>query len=311
MGKKIIIDADPGIGDAVAIASALFDRRLEVLAVTAVAGSVDAEQATRNVQAIIEQLDPVRWPRTGAASEPDGGRPADGKLLHGGDGLGNSHFEVSTLQNRHPAEKVICDEVRAAPGEVTIVALGPLTNIARAINRDPQVASEIGSLIIAGGAVTHPGNATACAEFNIFSDPASARQVFRAPITKTLVPLDVTEQVILTYDMFDSLPDEETNVGGFLRRILPYAFRSYRQAMGVEGVYLYDAVALTLVTEPELFSCEAMAADVELTGSLTTGQTVFDRRSVPQWRPNMEVARGVAVDSVLDSIISSLRAAAL
>jgi len=311
MAKKIIIDADPGIGDAVAIAAALFDKRLEVLAVTAVAGNVDAEQATRNVQAIIEQLDPPRWPRTGAASEPDAGRPADGKQLFGADGLGNTNFEVSTLQNRHASEKVICDEVRAAPGEVTILSLGPLTNIARAINRDPQVAADIGSLVISGGSVTHPGNVTACAEFNIYCDPASARQVFRAPITKTLVPLDVTEQVVLTFDLFDSLPSEESEVGSFLRKTLPFAFRSYRQVLGVEGVYLHDAVALNLITEPEQYSTEAMACDVELNGNLTVGQTVFDRRTVPQWRPNMEVARGVAVDNVLDSIISSLQAAAL
>ena len=123
MACKVILDVDPGIGDAVAMCMALFDPRLEVLAVTAVAGNVAAEQATRNVQAIIEQLDPPRWPRIGAAREPDRGRSVDSRHLYGEDGLGNACFQVAELHNRHESDKVICDEVRAARDQVTIIAV--------------------------------------------------------------------------------------------------------------------------------------------------------------------------------------------
>src|SRR5215213_10079806 len=127
--KKVILDVDPGIDDAVALTLALFDPSLEVVAVTAVGGNVGPDQATRNVQAIIEQLDPPRWPRIGVASSSDDGLPANSANIFGADGLGNSQFQVSELQHRHPSEKVICDEIRAAPEEITLIALGPLTNI--------------------------------------------------------------------------------------------------------------------------------------------------------------------------------------
>ena len=151
--KKILLDVDPGIDDAVALCMAMFDPQLEVVAVTAVGGNVPPDRATLNVQAVIEQLDPPRWPRIGVASQPELGLPTRNVQLHGPDGLGNSDFQVSPLQHRHPSEKVICDEVRAAPGEVTIVALGPLTNVARALARDPAHESKAApdSLLALGG----------------------------------------------------------------------------------------------------------------------------------------------------------------
>ena len=310
MARKVIIDTDPGIDDAVALCMALFDPRLEVVAVTAVAGNVSAEQATRNVQAIIEQLDPPRWPRIGAASEPDQGRPVDAEYIHGRDGLGNADFEVAELHHQRPSEKVICDQIRNAPDSVTIVALGPLTNIARALGRDPDLVSAIGRILIMGGAVATSGNVTATAEFNVYCDPFAARSVFRSATTKTLIPLDVTNRLVMTYDQFDQLPGEDSKAGRFLRRILPFAFRSHRLELGQEGIHLHDAVALTAALHPELFKMEEMAADVETQGELTTGATVFDRRQIPQWRPNMEVAVDVDTAGVMDAIIRGLRAAA-
>src|SRR5581483_5607782 len=108
--KKVILDVDPGIGDAVAICLALFDPQLEVVAVTSVGGNVPADQATRNVQAIIEQLDPPRWPRIGVGHDPDDGLPSPTTHLYGSDGLGNAQFDIAELHHRHPSEKVICDE---------------------------------------------------------------------------------------------------------------------------------------------------------------------------------------------------------
>ena len=127
MTRKVILDCDPGIDDAVALAMALFDPRLEVVAVTATAGNVSADQASRNVQAIIEQLDPFRFPRVGCATAPEDCAGTNALHMHGEDGLGNTGFAVSRLHHRHPSEKVICDAVRAEPNRVTLVCLGPLT----------------------------------------------------------------------------------------------------------------------------------------------------------------------------------------
>jgi len=307
MARKVILDVDPGIDDAVALCLALFDPRLEVVAVTATAGNVSAEQASCNVQTIIEQLDPPRWPRIGVAPK-DGLTVGDGRHIHGEDGLGNANFPFVELIHQHSSDKVIWDELKAAPGEVTVIALGPLTNIAATLSRDPELATTIGHLVMMGGAWRAPGNVSAVAEFNIHANPSAARTIFRSPVTKTLVPLDVTSQLVMTYDQSDQMPDESTRVGAFLNRILPYAFRSHRNHCAMEGIYLHDAVALISVLHPELFQTESMIADVETTGQLTRGMTVFDQRPGIQRRPNMEVAVGVDVEAVMDAIVRGLNA---
>lgn len=308
MARKVIIDADPGIDDALAICLALASPEIELLAITATGGNVPPDQATRNVQAIIEQIDPPRWPRIGAALDEQI-LPVDGRAIHGPDGLGGARFKVAELHHRHPSDKVICDEVRAAPEEVTVVALGPLTNVAAALQRDPGLATMLGHLIIMGGTVVAPGNVAPCAEFNIFCDAESARSVFRSHATKTLIPLDVTGQVVMTYDQLDRLPGDESRTGRLLRRILPFAFRAHRQHLGLEGMHVHDAVALMAAIAPDLFQTEEMVGDVETSGELTRGQTVFDRRRVPCGRPNMEVAVDVQASAVMDRILTGLRQA--
>src|SRR5688500_4515515 len=144
MARKVIIDCDPGIDDAVALTMALFDPRLEVVAVTAVEGNVNADQASRNVQSIIERLDPPRMPRIGVASPSENTSSPFAYHIHGKDGLGNIGLDGSELVRQHPADKLICDEVKAAPGEVTVLCLGPLTNMARALARDRHVFGQLG-----------------------------------------------------------------------------------------------------------------------------------------------------------------------
>jgi inosine-uridine nucleoside N-ribohydrolase len=306
MPRKVIIDCDPGIDDALALALALFDPRLEVVAVTAVAGNVPADRATINVQAIVEGLDPPRYPRLGAATPPEDAPYIDARQLNGPDGLGGAGLAVSQLARQHPAEKLICDEVRAAPGDVTIICLGPLTNIARALAREPELAEQIARLIIRGGAVKGIGNATPCAEFNIYADPASARAVLKSPATKTLVPLDVTDQVIWTLDLLEKLPDELTRAGKLLRATLPYLFRSHRQHLGMESIRLPDAVGIAAVLHPELFRTEDLAGDVETVGEITTGATIFDRRTNAPHSAGMEVALEIDAAGVTDCVVRGL-----
>jgi purine nucleosidase len=306
MAKKVILDVDPGIDDAMALCMALFDPRLEVLAVTAVGGNVSPQIASRNVQTVVEQVDPPRWPRLGVASYAEHGLPVDGRHLHGIDGLGGVHLQVAELRTKHPAEKIICDEVRANPEEVTIVALGPLTNIARAFQRDPELPSLVGRLVLSGGTVAGPGNVTPAAEFNFYCDPQSARSVVRSRCTKTLVPLDITNRVVMSYDLLNQLPPETSKVGRLLRQILPPAFRAYRQQFGLEGIHAHDSIALMAVLNPDLFTTQEMAGDVEIQGDLTMGATVFDRRRVPAWRHNVEVAVDMQKDAVIAEMLAVL-----
>ena len=307
MARKILIDCDPGIDDAVAVCLTLFDPRLDVLAITATAGNVDAHQASRNVQTLIEQLDPPRWPRLGTAPFHDRSRSVDARKIHGPDGLGNAGLAVSELHHQHPSDKVIGDVIRAVPNEVTILALGPLTNLARAFSRDPDLPTMVDRIVMAGGSVNGIGNVTPAAEFNMYFDSEAARAVFRSPTTKTLVPLDVTNRIVMTFDMVSQLPSEETRAGTVLGKVVPYAFRAYRQELGLEGIHLQDAVAVQAILQPELFETVEMAGDVETSGDLTRGVTVFDRRSPREWGINMEVATDVDEAAVRDCILRGLR----
>jgi len=308
--RKVIIDCDPGIDGAVALCLALFEPRLEVVAVTATEGCVTAVQSSRNVQAIIDQLDPPRLPRLGVATETEETPAIDTQNMHGKDGLGDSGFEVSQLHHQHLSEKIICDEIRAAPGKVTIVALGPLTNIARAFQRDPGLPMFVDHIVMKGGSVAGIGNVTPAAEYNMFFDPMSARAVFRSQTTKTLIPLDVTRQVKLSMSLLDELPNSETcRVSKLLHHILRFSFRAYHQIRGQESIHLHDAVAMLAAVQSELFETEEMIGDVETFGEITTGATIFDRRPNAEGQPNMEVAVDVHAAAVHDCIVRGLRRA--
>jgi purine nucleosidase len=307
MNRKIIIDCDPGIDDAVAICIALFDPRLDVLAITPTAGTVEAAQATTNVTAIVGQLDPPRYPRIGNATPTDNAPVIDDSYLHGHDGLGGCNFESSGRQHRTPSEKVIADLLHQHPNEVTLVCLGPLTNLARLCRRDPTAVSLINKVLISGGSVSQPGNASPIAERNMFFDPESAAEVFCSATTKSLVPLDVTENVRFGVELLDQLPSKFTRAGSLLHKILPFAFRSAHQRLGRELIPLYDPTAMLATLEPELFTWENKAGKVETGGLLTRGTTVFDQRLRREWQLNMEVATAVDADEAKAAIVRSLR----
>lgn len=306
MPRKVILDLDPGVADAVALCMALVDPHLDVVATTATGGNVGPELATRNVQALVEQLDPQRWPRIGAA-DPAQLLRTDSRELWGEDGLCGADFHVAELHHRHTAVKVLSDEIKAAPGQVTVVACGPLSNIAAALQREPELATLIGHLVIVGGTLGGPGNVSPIAEFNIFCDPEAARIVFQAPATMTLVPLDVTTKVVLRYDTLDQIPKATTRLGRVLRAILPGAFLASHQRLGVEGLVVPEAVAVAMVQRPELVTTNRYHCDVELSGELTCGATVIDRRrNAPHW-PNIDVVTDINVAATVDSILRGLQ----
>lgn len=307
MAQKIVIDADPGIGDAVAIALAMFDPEIDVLGLTSTAGCVSCKDATRNTQAIVETLDPRKWPRLGecevdvreASRRLVGHDVIDLPALNGPGGLGDLVFNVSDLHNRRESAKLMIDLVRAEPYEITLLTLGPLTNVEVATERDPDFLSQLKGLVCLGGSVAEGGDVTTAAEFNMYMNPQAARNVLRLPATKVLVPLDVTQRVALTYDQFDRL-----EAGGrlvrFLSQLLPFAFRAHHEQLGLEGIRLAELAALCAVVRPRLFARETMAVDVETVGELTRGMTVFDRRGVQRWQNNIEVLTDVDVQGVLD-----------
>jgi purine nucleosidase len=297
MARKVILDVDPGVGDALAICLALAEPELEVVAVTATGGNVAPRQASRNVQAIIEHLDPPRWPRIGFADEEQLLR-TDGRELWGPDGLCGVELRIAELHQQHPSLKVLAEEIRADPGGVTVIAGGPLHNIAAAFQMDPELALQVGHLMIVGGTLEGIGDATACAEFNIYCDAEAAQRVFRSPATTTLLPREVTSRAAITFDLLSRLPSESKPMGRLLRAILPGAFQAYRQRLGLEGMYAPEAVAVAAVAHPEVITTEDLPVDVETEGVLTYGATIVDRRPRTMDRPNMAVATEVDAKAI-------------
>ncbi|MEC7567232.1 MAG: nucleoside hydrolase [Planctomycetota bacterium] len=306
MPRRIIIDCDPGIDDAVALCVGLFCPDLDVVAITAVEGNVPADMSSTNVQTIVERLDPPKIPRIGCATANDNPDYRDARFVHGKDGLGEVGFVTSSHHQRRPSEKIICDETKADPGQISILCLGPLTNIARALNRDPTFAENVDQIMMMGGSVKGVGNITPTAEFNMYCDPESAQQVFEAPIRKKLIPLDITMQVHFTLDFLRDLPDEPSSIGRLLKKILPHLFRSYHQNLGQESIHIHDVIAVLQLIEPELFEFVPMAGKVEVEGSLTRGATIFDQRMNRQWEENIEVARVVDVTAVKQAVVKHL-----
>ena len=306
MPKKIILDVDPGFVDAIAMSFALFDPEVEVVAVTSVGGNVAANIAARNTQAIIEFLDPPRIPRLGIGSDPDKGLPIDTRHVHGIDGLCGTSLPVARLRVQHPAEKVICDAVRANPGKVSIICLAPLTNVARAFQRDPELPQLVNHIYIQGGTFEGPGNITPAAEFNMFCDPCAAKTVFQAACHKTVIPLDATNPVLFTLGMLERLPAVNTKLGELLYSILLPGFRAYRQCYGLEGLHVHDLLAYIFATQPIWFQIQEAAGDVETEGTICAGMTVFDRRRSPQWKNNMDIVVQIDQEPVWDYIMLGL-----
>jgi inosine-uridine nucleoside N-ribohydrolase len=310
MARKVIIDCDPGVDSAIALCMALFEPELEVVAVTAVEGVVRADLASRNAQSLVEHLDPPRYPRVGGASPLENAPATDYRKDYGDDGLGGLGLAVAELHNRRPAEKILCDEIRAAPEEVTILTLGPLSNVYRAFQRDPELAGVVGRIVIMGGSVNCIGNVTPAAEFNMFFDPLAAQAVLRSPTTKTVIPLDVTRKTPLTLSLLEQLPSELTRAGAMLHKLVPFTFRYFHQKHGLESIFLHDVIALAAVVHPEFFQTVEMPGDVETRGEVTMGATIFDRRPHRHaTHANTEVAIDVDAGAVRDYIVRALRRA--
>jgi inosine-uridine nucleoside N-ribohydrolase len=293
MGRKIIVVGDPGIDAAFALALAFQDPELDVLAVAATPGNIDTNQATQNVHIVVEQLDPPRWPRVGAALSVE--YDVDATRLHGPGGLGGVSFPCARLHHPHPSDKLISDLVRQSPKEVAIVVLGPLTTFARAVDRDPELPSLIERLVCVAGSWQELGDASIVAEFHCYCDPLAARQVLKCGAPITLIPLDVSQRLLFSPTDLLELPAPDSRACRFLRRIVPYGIGATSNLYGIEGFHLKDVLGIVAVSLPNALTTRPMNVDVEVRGELTRGMTVVDTRAGTT--PNVEMA--VGVDSTL------------
>lgn len=307
MPRKVIIDCDPGIDDAVALILALFDPRLEVVAVTSCSGSVESERTTQNILGLLEKLDPPRHPRLGAGADPEDAPVSDSRFLHGEDGLGNIGLTPVNRTHIMSSDKLIADRLRSAPERTTLLCLGPLTGIARAFLRDPSIIESVDKIVIVGGATDCVGDVTAAAEFNMHFDPSSASTVLRSATTKSMLPLEVTKQVTFDLNLMSLLPPKHTRAGALLHGMLPHFFRTHRQSLAQESITLQAAIGVVYLLEPSLFTTDQFSVDVEELGELTRGATIVDRRPFSSSRRDIEIVTGVDVEAVRHCVYNGLK----
>ena len=274
MTRKIIIDTDPGIDDAMAIFLALKSPTLDVLALTTTYGNVSVDLATKNALTLLE-LAGSDIPVAKGVAKPLAAKalPAP-DFVHGKDGFGNINWPAS---NRTPdsrsAAQLIVDMVHQYPNEIAIVALGPLGNLAKAIELDSTIVGLVDEVILMGGAITEKGNVTPVAEANIINDPHAADIVFGADWLVTMVGLDVTHQVLMGDELLSYIRDNNGEIGEFLYSATQFYFDFYQNRLDIEGCYVHDASTIVYAVDPSIFTTEPKVIRVAVDG-VGIGQTI-------------------------------------
>lgn len=282
MAQKVIVDTDTGIDDAMGCVLALRSPELEVVAMTSVFGNVDVGLTTENTAYILEILERADVPLARGAASGLVGEPVYSQYVHGDDGVGNADFPKA--QTVRPvdasAAELIVDLCRRHSGEITIIALGPLTNVALALMLDPDLPRHCPRVVWMGGAVYHRGNVTPVAEADAAHDPEAAQMVLSEGRWQVdMVGLDVTESCWLRPEHQARLSASPTVAARYVARIMPFYMDFYSGVLGERACASHSPLTVALVAMPELVTAlERLPVQVELAGTLTRGMTVADRR---------------------------------
>lgn len=301
--NKIIIDTDPGIDDAIALCYAMAHPQLDVVAITTIFGNVDLPLATDNAARLC-QLTSTRVPIAAGAQQPLSIDPnPHSYFVHGDNGLGNIDLPLDAyLPASCDAADKIVEQIMTNPAEITLVAVGPLTNIALALQREPEITQQVKSVVVMGGVFDKPGNVTPFAEANAWNDPHAAKAVLQADWPLTVLGLDVTHQVSFDHTFFSALAAGNHKVGGFLRDAAQYYIEFYEQRSNFKGCCPHDQLALTYVTHPAWFSGENAQLDVVTDGE-QIGRTI--RTTDTTQRPKL-IAKAVDVEQLRQDYLQTL-----
>jgi inosine-uridine nucleoside N-ribohydrolase len=276
--RKVIIDTDPGTDDAMAILLALNSPELEVKALTVVAGNVVVEQGLANALELVSLAGRCDVPVAKGASHPLVQKLVTAEFFHGAMGLGNIELPAPTCQaDASFAPDLIIRLVHEYPHEITLVPVGPLTNVALALRKDPSIVPLVKEVVMMGGAICG-GNASAAAEANIYNDPEAARAVFEAGWPLTMVGLDVTEKTLFTRVDLNRLARTRGRQNDFAVGVLSFMVE-LASKLGADGTPMYDPLAVGAVIDRNLITTQDMRVEIETRGEFTRGETVASRHN--------------------------------
>jgi len=320
--KKIIFDTDPGTDDAMALMLALNSPELDVRAITVVPGNVTAKQGLENALRMVSLANRCDVPVAGGAQHPLFQKLITAEFWHGKNGLADIELPPSKCKaDEHFGPDLIIQLVHASPHEITLVPVGPLTNIALAISKDPSIVALVKEVVIMGGSISG-GNVNAAAEANIYNDPEAAQIVFQAGWPLTMVGLDVGDKTLLSQKYLDQLNVKHGPVNDFMHSVAQFLV-TLSAKFGSPGTPMYDPLAVGVAIDPTLVKAPAMHVDVETRGEFTRGETVANRRGavernllhgdryiiegVDEVKPNAKVCTDVDADRFLQMFVSRIQ----
>ncbi|HEV2732789.1 MAG TPA: nucleoside hydrolase [Terriglobales bacterium] len=294
--SRVIIDTDPGVDDALALLLAMRSPELKIEGITPVAGNVPLELTLPNALRMVEIAGRTDIPVAAGAKAPLVRRLVSAAYAHGENGLGGAVFpEPKTKPVAEPAPEFIRQVVRKYPHEVTLITIGPLTDIATALNGDAELAGMVQRLVMMGGSLSG-GNITPAAEFNIYVDPEAARIVFQSGIPITMVGLDVTRKTALTEDYVRQLEAGQNPVSQAAAKIARSAIAHNRQQGFAVDPHMHDSLAVAAFLDPSLLKFEDYYVDVETAGELTAGETLGYSPVAGDLRRRPEVEKQAALN---------------
>jgi purine nucleosidase len=304
--RQLIIDCDPGVDDAIALLLAFASPEWQLLGITTVAGNVALEWTQRNARKLCELARRAFIPVFAGCPRPLVRSLVTAELVHGETGLEGADLPdpQMPLQPQHAVDFLI-ETLLRAHDPITIATLGPLTNLAVALIKEPRIASRIQEVVLMGGAITS-GNVTPSAEFNIYVDPHAAHVVFSSGIPLTMIGLDITHQVLTTPERLRAIRTLGTPVSEVAADILVQYGRGERDRFGGVGSPLHDPCVIAYLLKPNLFTANPFYVEVELVGEATLGRTIVDTNYVSDRPPNVNVVQTVDAEEVYRLLLERL-----
>ena len=292
--KRIILDTDPGIDDSLAILLALASPEISLEGLSVVHGNSSTQQGTINALSVLELAKASHIPVYQGCDLPLVQPSLLAPETHGEQGIGYAKLPAPQSQPKvQKGSDYLIEKIMSSPGEITLVAIGPLTNIALAIRQEPRIVENVKEVFIMGGAIRHEGNTTPLAEFNTYVDPHAAQIVFHSGMPITLTPLDVTYECVFLKDDLNRLLKIDSPITKFIADATRFYMEFHDEYQSIEGCVINDPMTLALTFMPEICDYQELYVDVDLSGGVSMGNTFADFYKMTKKPANMKVALGV------------------